>query len=246
MSRKEQFAGSGVSNPVVKYYTFKGKSDGFVWYNKETGKEETQLPLSFALLTVRNEVSGYHKKTKGGIWSNSISEYGTGKEEMRVYSQNPDKEGNTALAQGIWKDISEKAKGQGGHFTKVLIGYEFGVGIIKINLTGTGIASYGDFVKALSNKSALGSNFVEVLTTSKKDEDDDYTIPVFTLGAEFTSEQDGELDEAFSSIEEYFKSKLKKTDEVEDDFSDMPTSMGGATYSTSNVEEPVEADGLPF
>jgi hypothetical protein len=236
MDRREQ-VGNSLPNPISRYYTFKGKSDGFVWYNQDTKAEEVAFPLSFTLLTVRNEVSGYHKKTKSGIWSNSISEFGADKEELRVFSSKPDKMNNTSLAQGFWMSIRDQVKSQGGHFTKVLIGYEFGVGIVKINLTGTAIASYENLMKALTDKNAIFDNLVMVKDLKKQDEDDDYTIPVFSIGKALTKKQDEEAKEAFNSVYAYFKSKNSNLDEPTERAVDEPEEA---------EPEPVMADDLPF
>lgn len=238
MSGRKSQVNDSLPNPVVRYYDFKGTKNGFVWYNKDKGQEEIAFPLSFALVTVRNEVSGYHKKTKSGIWSNSISEYGVAKEELKVYSQKPDKANNTALAQGLWKSISEDCRKQGGHFTKVLIGYEFGVGIIKISLTGTGIAAYGDFVKTVSPKSDLYDKVIEVKDTRKNDEDDDYTIPVFSTGKALTKKQEEEVDQAYEQVKDYFASKnVSVVSNQEED-----TGVSEEELSL----EPQEVDDLPF
>ena len=245
-NRKEQESTS-LPNPIVRYYNFKGKSDGFVWYNSETKAEETSFPLSFSLLTVRNEVSGYHKRTKSGIWSNSISEYGVGKEELRVYSNKKDKAGNTAIAQGIWKEIREKTKGQGGHFTKVLIGYEFGVGIVKVSITGTAIASYGEFAEeAKKAKTSLYDNLIVVKDLKKLDEEDDYTIPVFASGKKLTAKQDEEVNQAYNTIMDYFESKNLKVDEVENEEETNYQSTGVSAEELAPPKRTQEADALPF
>jgi hypothetical protein len=238
--RKEQAGKKSLPNPAVRYYDFKGKSDAFKYYDKEAQTEKSVMPLSVALITIRNEVSGYHKRTKSGIWSTSISEYGVGKEPLKVFSQKPDKNNNTALGNGIWKEIKEQVKGQGGHFTRVLYAYEFGVGIVKVNLTGTAMEAFGDFVKGLKNKEEQYDCFIEVKSTTKKDEEDDYSIPVFTIGKKLTEKQEKDVDLAYTQMKEYFASKSESA----------PESAVGNEYDTDDVLEGTvtitDGDDLPF
>ena len=158
-----------------------------------------------------------------------------------MYSSKPDKSGNTLIATGIYKDI--KVNLGGGHYEKSVYAYQEGVGVVKINFKGAALMAYSTFEKEFGRDTFDFLLDVSAFTEGKKGSIK-YTTPVFALGTEINSELDKKVNLAFDEVEAYFKSKNKKTDEVED--FGMPTSMGVPTYSTSNVEEPVEADGLPF
>lgn len=238
-NRRDQF-GTSVPSPVVRYYEWKSNEKKFGYYDKAKGENVLVMPLNVAVLTTRACVRGWHDATESAIFSNEVKN--TAQEPFNVYSSKPDKSGNTLIATGIYKEI--KVNLGGGHYEKSVYAYQDGVGVVKINFKGAALMAYSTFEKEFGKKTFDFLLDVSTFTEGKKGSIK-YTTPIFKLGAEFTSEQENNLDVAFTAVEEYFKSKLKKTDEVEY-FSDMPTSMGVPTYSTSNVEEPVEADGLPF
>lgn len=241
--RREQGVKESLPNPSTRYYTWKGTKDAFVYYDKEEGVEKKAPKVSVALFLLVNEVSGYHKKTKSGLWSNAVSEFGVGKEELVVYSSKPDKNNNTLIAKGIWKQIKGDVKAAGGHFTRVLYAYEFGVGIVKISLTGTAMESFNDFYKVKGVRNEVLDKLLEVKSTTKKDEDDDYSIPVFSLGKKFTEKQDQELQQAYNTLMDYIESK--NASKGGDDDSDQEQ---GSDFidEAEPMKEPVGEDSLPF
>lgn len=233
-NRREQF-GVSVSSPVVRYYTWASNEKAFRYYDKSVGENKIVFPLSFVFITARATVRGWNDATESAIYSNEVKN--TAKEALQVYTSKPDKKGNTLLTTGIYKEI--KGDLAGGHFEKVVYGYEKGVGVVKINLKGSGLQSYSNFEK--ENKS-LFDNFITISTfESAKKGATKYTVPNFVLGEKVDSETDNIVDLAFKDVTSYLNSKGNKAEDSRDNYSpDLETG--------EDTNEPILSGGddLPF
>lgn len=210
-NRREQF-GTSIPSPVVRYYTWASNEKGFRYYDKEKKENIVVFPLSFVFITARSTVRGWNDQTESAIYANEVKN--TAKEALQVYTSKPNKQGNTLLATGIYKEI--KSNLAGGHFEKVVYGYEKGVGIVKINLKGSGLQAYSNFEKENKN---LFDNFVTISTfESAKKGATKYTVPNFTLGEKVDSETDKIVDEAFKEVTSYLNAKGNKAEESKDDY----------------------------
>jgi hypothetical protein len=229
--RREQF-GNSIPSPVKRYYTWGSDAKGFKWYDKSTGENKVEFPLSVAFITSRSTVRGWHDATESSIYSNEVKN--TAQEALSVYSSKPDKKGNTLLATGIYKNI--KGDLQGGHFEKVLYAYQEGVGVVKINLKGSSLQAFSNFEK--ENKAqVLFDNLLSITTfESAKKGATKYTVPNFTLGAQITKELDQLVNGAYTEVVTYLDSKGKSKDNVEEDTSVPEEAFQGV---------PAESD-LPF
>lgn len=237
-NRREQF-GSSTPSPVVRYYEWKSDEKKFGFYDKESGENKLVMPLKVAFLTTRACVRGWHDETESGIYSNEVRN--TAQETLNVYSSKPNKAGNNLLATGIYKEI--KGNLAGGHYEKVVYAYEFGVGVVKINLKGSGLMAYSTFEKEVGKKTFDFMIEVKSATSAKKGKVN-YSTPDFTLGEALTKEQDGEVNVAFTAVDEYFKSR-EKSDEVETQEVNYQ-STGVSAEELAPPKRTQEADALPF
>lgn len=234
--RREQF-GSSTPSPVVRYYEWKSDEKKFGYYDKNIGENKFVMPLKVAFVTTRACVRGWHDDTESGIYSNEVKN--SGQETLSVYSSKPDKSGNNLIATGLYRDIKNDLKG--GHYEKCIYGYEFGVGVVKINLKGSGLMAYSTFEKEAGKKTF--DYFIEVKSaTSAKKGKVNYSTPDFVLGEAITKEQDREVNDAFNVVEEFFKSKSK---EPEQEVNYPSTGVTADELSVTKVETQ-EADALPF
>lgn len=230
--RREQY-GTSVPSPVKRYYQWASNEKGFKYYDKEKAENIIVFPLSFVFLTSRSTVRGWHDGTQSSIYANEVKN--SAKEQLQVYSSKPDKKGNTLIAFGIYKDI--KGDLQGGHFEKVVYGYEKGVGVVKINLKGASLQAYSNFEKENKN---LFDNFITINTfVDAKKGSNKYTVPNFVLGDKIDSETDKIVDEAFKEVTNYLNSKGNKSEESKDNY--VPDTEIGEEQL-----EPISSDGLPF
>lgn len=237
--RREQI-GNSVPSPVVRYYTWASNDKKFRYYGKESGENKHVFPLKVAYLLDRNTIRGWHDATESSIWSNEVQF--TTKEPFNVYSSKPDKKGNTLLATGLYQDI--KGNLGGGHFEKVIYAYEEGVGVVKINLKGSGLASWSSFNKELK-KGDLQNNLLVVTSFENgKKGATKYTTPTFTLGdaIEAGSDFDKQVNVAYDGLMDYIESK--NTSKGDDDSEEEQGS--GFIDDVEPMKEPVGEDALPF
>lgn len=209
--RREQY-GTSVPSPVKRYYSWASNEKGFKYYDKEKAENIIVFPLSFVFLTSRSTVRGWHDGTQSSIYANEVKN--TTKEPLQVYTSKPNSKGNTLLATGIYKEI--KGSLEGGHFEKVVYGYEPSVGIVKINLKGSGLQAYSNFEKANKN---LFDNLITVSTfENAKKGATKYTVPNFVLGDKVTKEVDEMANVAFIKVTEYLNSKNNKDTDSREEY----------------------------
>jgi hypothetical protein len=240
MSRRSQY-GESLPNPTVRYYEWKSNDKTFSYYDKDKKENVAVFPLKIALLTERSTVRGWHDETESSIWANEVKN--PAKERFSVQSSKPAKGGNTLIATGIYQEI--KGKLEGGHFERVIYGYEEGVGIVKIYLKGSSLGAYSNFRKETGNKCFDKFIVVDEFVDGKKGSIK-FTFPKFKLDGEFNSELDVKIDEAFQTVEEYLDSKGKSKEEVNNDY--VPEEHDSMTPppQQSAMEEISSDDDLPF
>ena len=213
--RKEQF-GTSVASPVKRFYEWKSDQKTFSYWDKDEKVNKTVFPLKFGLLTERSCVRGWHDDTESGIYSNEVKN--TKAEVLNVYSSKPDKKGNTLLATGFYAD-DIKGKVAGAHYEKAIYGYEEGVGIVKINLKGSGLAPYSAFAKELGKK--VFDNVIEVSSfeTGKKGKIT-YHTPNFVQGDVIKGHFETAIDGAFDELNSYFDARNQAKADVNDNHVD--------------------------
>lgn len=234
MNRREQFGGQSLKSPAVRYYSWASNEKAFRYYDKEKGENVTVFPLSVVYLTSRATIKGWNDATESAIYANEVKN--TAKETLNVYSSKPDKKGNTLLATGIYKEIKGDIVSAGGHFEKVVWAYEKGVGVVKINLKGSGLQSYSNFEKENKN---LFDNFISIDTFENgKKGATKYTFPVFKLGEKIDDVTDKLVEDAFKEVDAYLSQAKTSSNEQVEEYTNDEEDEG--------ILEPVASDGLPF
>ena len=231
--RKSQF-GVQIPSPVVRYYTWGSEKKSFKYYDKVEGADKLVFPLSFVFLTSRATVRGWNDETESSVYANLVKN--SGKEILTVKSTKPNKSGNTLLATGIYRDI--KGNLGGGHFEKVVFGYEEGVGIIQLNIKGSGLSAFSNFEKENKN---LFDNYLTVNTFEElKKGATKYSVPNFVLGEKVTEQTDTLANEAYKVLDKYFIEKNKDKEAGRDEYE--------ADHETGEPENIFveSADELPF
>jgi hypothetical protein len=99
------------SNPCRKFLKFKGDTGVFLYWDKEKEENVTVdlVGKTFIVLDQLSTIKGFHEPSNSGIYSNEVKNLSEQKMTVR------NKEG--ILAEGLYKDIKDKIKAQGGKFT---------------------------------------------------------------------------------------------------------------------------------
>ena len=209
--RREQF-GVQIPSPVVRYYTWGSEKKSFKYYDKVEGTDKLVFPFKIVFLTSRATVRGWNDETESSVYANLVKN--SGKEVLTVKSTKPNKSGNTLLASGIYRDI--KGNLGGGHFEKVVFGYEENVGIVQLNIKGSGLSAFSNFEKENKN---LFDNYLTVTTFEEaKKGANKYTVPIFKLGEKVSEEVNGQADLAYKELDAYFIAKSKVSTSERDEY----------------------------
>lgn len=233
--RREQF-GVQTPSPVVRYYTWGSEKKSFKYYDKEEKTDKLVFPFKIVFLTSRAMVAGWNDETASAVHSNMVKNSGV--EEFIVKSRKPNKSGNTLLVTGIYKNI--KGNLGGGHFEKVVFGYEEGVGIVRLNLKGSGLSSFSNFEKENKN---LFDNYLTVSTFEElKKGGTKYTVPTFKLGEKVAEEVNVQADLAYKELDQYFIDITKSPSSVRDEY-EADHEIGEQEIHPLLVES---GDDLPF
>lgn len=179
----------GARNPSTRWFEWAGGDDGgfLKWYDKETKQHvKVDLPFTFLLLDELSTVKGWHDPSESGIYSNEVRDT---RQEVLVVRAFKGGE----LASGIYKEISDRIKAQGGHYCASLyLAYKSGDELLigNLSLKGAAAGAWMEFKKATqSKKDANGKSqrayFVDAVTIASFDQlkkgATTYRIPKFTL-----------------------------------------------------------------
>lgn len=144
------------------------RSAGFYYYDKE--KEEdilVNMPISGTWLETAHSVTGFSKSMDKGIYSNAVRDL---KEtELTV------KCGDRVIAKGLYSDIKDKVKADGGKYCQdvyFLINGE----VWRILFYGVGFKTWGNFFK---RSTAKNNDVVAYDTTIVETELGEYEAPLF-------------------------------------------------------------------
>lgn len=124
-------------NPCSKFIKFKGDTGVFQYWDKET-KKNIELDLknkAFIVLDTLATIKGFHEPSKSGIWSNEVKQ--SSRDTLTVRN----KEG--VLAEGLYKDIKDKIKAQGGKYTSSVYVYLVeSKEMINLQLSGSALSAW--------------------------------------------------------------------------------------------------------
>lgn len=207
------------------------KNGALSYYDKEQGEDvAVSTPLRFVVLDTLATVKGWSAEEETGMWSNEVK--AVGKEVLTVRTR------NGVVASGLWKDIKDEVKADGGkYYSSIYIAAKGkdGLTIQNLSLKGSAVNAWIEFAKAndLRKKAVILADWKEEGKAVK------YKVPVF----EAVEMEDGERDEAVSlatDLKEYHDQY----------FSYNPDQHNEANQDTVvddvDTDEPINLDDIPF
>lgn len=205
MSRSNPTADS-IPNPAQRWHEWGGEKGNIRYYDKEAKENiDVALPFIFILLDQLYTVKGWHEPSESGIVSNEVRDTRNEPMEVRAFK------GGT-IAEGLYKQIKDKAKSAGGHFvTNLYIAYREGseLKLGSLQFKGAALNAWVDFSK--ENKAEIYSKAIVI--DGKKEGKKGRVVfqtPAFKLKdiSEETNEEATELDR---TLQTYLTGYIKRT-----------------------------------
>jgi hypothetical protein len=194
-------------NPAVRWFEWNGEHGAVRFFDREKKQAmECALPFTFLVLDELASVRGWHDQSDSGIYSNEVRDTRTDLLVVKAFK------GGT-IAEGLYKDIKDRANSAGGQFvTNCYIAFKNGGGKLSIGslrLKGAALNAWVDFRKA--NRSALyeGAISITKFTEGKKGRIT-FRVPTFeakAISSETQAEAVGLDRELQAWLEGYFKRK---------------------------------------
>lgn len=189
---------TGETNPAKKHIKF--KSGVFAYYDKEKEENvEVPMPLEFIAIDELSAISGWHEKSKSGIYSNEVGS--TQMDELVVKSFK-----GGELVRGLYSDIKDKCKAEGGRYEKsvyaTMKNAEGEIELVRFGFVGSSLSAWIE----------KEVNFTRPKFTVSKTKDGEkgatkYKIPIFEI-SECTEEEWAEAVEVDKEVlQPYLKSK---------------------------------------
>ena len=176
-----------VPSPIRHYVSFSGERGTFSYWDGES-KERVDLGsnLEFVIMDTRSSVVGWNDAANARIYSNRVKS--VVKEELTVRC------GDTILGKGMYADIKEKVKAEGGKyatqvFALMLINDEYQP--VQIDLSGAALGCWMKFVDELGGPWAL---YAFKITTSLGEKKKKGRVEFFEVNFA-TAELDADLNE---------------------------------------------------
>lgn len=230
MSRADEFSTS-TKSPVAKYLQWDSEGRTFKMYDKKTeAKGFAKLPIKFVVLRQMPMITGFHKPTQTGIYSNELTSSELNTKEFVVRTKNAE------LIKGIYSDIKPNLAAFGAKFGVNVYALMDGE-LVCIKLSGSSNSAWIDYT--LVNRQSLVSNEVEVLSVlDKKNGATKYTQPVFTIGKTLDKATSDKAEEVYAELVSYMKERDSKPEVAE-------------LIHSEEVQQPVfteapEVSDLPF
>lgn len=210
------------TNPAQKFLEWKSNDKQFVYYDKQ--KQENvpvELPFKCLFLEHYHTVKGWHDNSQSGIYSNEV--FLISSEEINVKAFK-----GGEIATGIYKDIKDKIKNAGGHYTRsIYVMLEDG-SIANLQLKGASVGGikkeksvskedvlgYSDFYK--ENHHLLDNQWMEITEAKEgKSGSVKYSIPFFQVGEVIDRKTDEMANKAAKTLQEYINGYMEKEPEKE-------------------------------
>lgn len=203
------------------------------YYDKESGENvSVPTPFEFIVLDQCATIKGWSGAEDTGIWSNEVKR--VGEQEFNVRTR------NGLLTSGLWRDIKDEVKADGGNFYSVIYlaakGRE-GLETQALLLKGSALNAWVEFTK----KTNLKTHKVVLSGWSDgKKGSVSYKVPVF----EAVAMEDGELEQAKERA-------VELRDYHNEYFSYNPDKHNQEAVQKDTViedigDEPVNLDDIPF
>lgn len=220
------------TNPAKHFINV--KNGGLSYYDKEEGQDvAVATPFEFIVLDQLATVKGWSGSEDTGMWSNEVK--AVGKDQLNIRTK------NGIVASGVWKDIKDEVKAEGGNFHAVIYlaakGRE-GLETQALLLKGAALNAWVEFTKKTNLKThkVVLAEWADAKKGSVK-----YKVPVFTA----VPMEDGELDQAKERA-------VELRDYHNEYFSYNPDKHNQETAQQKDVviedidDEPINLDDIPF
>ena len=185
-----------VKNPCKKFLKYSGGTGLLSYWDKDAAKKvELKNPVSFTEITTLSTIVGWDEKSSSNIYSNEVA---STKTPFTIRSKDGE------LCTGVWKDISDVAKGKGAKFA-VSVYAILDKELVNIKFSGSALKPYFD--------KEAGSLVTITGSEKQKKGATEYVTPIFECShLDDASEQEA-MGLARPAIE-YIEAKLKAKPET--------------------------------
>ncbi len=247
---------NGNPNPAVRWFEWNGENGVIRYYDKDAKKNvEVGADMTFMLLDQLGSVRGWHDASSSGIYSNEVKD--TTQDVMVVKAF----KGGT-LAEGIYRDIKDRIKSQGGQFVAncyIAFKHDGELAIGSLRFKGAALGAWMEFSK--EHRADLYKKAIRLhgSTTGKKGR---ITFHVPALSVAEISEQTNEaataLDEELQAFLEGYLAKNRRDqadhagrhlrdEDVDTDHDDSADRESGYQHDTPpNAMSGITDDDIPF
>lgn len=197
------------TSPVTRYFKLGAKQGSINFWDKEA-KEEVNVPTpwKFTVLDSLHCISGYHKQSRSGVFSNEVRNL---KEEKLVVRN---REG--VLIEGIYSQERERIVAKGGKFSNsVYIAYQDG-GEWKLGnllVAGAAFGAWVEFKKTRNLDREPGVGIAE--WTAEVNGDTSFYAPVFK-GWQVSAEDLAAAEELDRQLQQYLAARTAPKAEADD------------------------------
>lgn len=246
MSRADEFNKS-YEKPAARYIEWSSDEKQFRYWDKDEQKEFLiPLPFKFVVLMERHTIRGFDDDSNSRIYANEVEDLKT--EELTVKSF----EGGL-IAKGTYSNIKDLVQKSGGHYAKSIYIQTLTGEVWNINLKGSAVFAWGEFVK--KDRKQLISHSVAVTSAEElKKGKIDYSIPVFEWGKAMTTASAGKADDAYNELIEKLSARAQSlSSKANDDDSEQSDSKSkmleslrkGKNKKGTEIETDDEDDDFP-
>lgn len=191
MSRSDQF-NRNFDKPAAKYIEWSSEEKQFRYWDADKEKDVLiPLPLKYVVIQEMHTIRGFDDDSNSRIYSNEVENL------SEVLTVKSFKGGN--IAKGTYENIKEMVKSAGGHYAKSIYIQTLKGEIWNINLKGSAVFAWGEFMK--KNGKLLMNHSVTVTGAEElKKGKIDYSIPIFELGKEMSKDSFDKAEEAYETL----------------------------------------------
>ncbi len=238
---------NGHPNPSSRWFEWSGQDGVISYYDKEEKKQVfVTLPFTFILMDELSAIKGWHIGSDSGIYSNEVRNISEHVLTVKTFKKE-------VLAEGLYKEIKERIKFIGAHFTANLyVAFKRDNGVLDIGIIrfkGAALGSWMEFRK--NNRYQMYKDKairIEGFTEGKKGAIT-YRMPKFSMTAmaSTTIEAAIELDR---TLQVYFNGYFSRKQEqsqpvVTATGTDVDTSFDPDVYA-GIAEDFITDDDIPF
>ena len=232
-------------NPAVRFMEWNGEKGNLKYYDKTAGEKgeniEVPLPFTFLWLDQTSKVGGWNDAAERSIYSNEVRNIS--QEALTVRTS-----GSNIIAQGLYSEIKEKVKSNGGHYiASMYVAFKLDDELVigNLGLKGAALQSWMEFYRKhqseIHEKAVKISGFQEGKKGSIT-----FKVPEFEIqeAAQETTDKAIELDK---ELQKFLASKPDTTVPVANPY-DVPEEPAHENTESNNTpaDDSDDSDGLPF